>query len=93
MIVVFSNQNSEITDFVAECANKFFYKAQHISLESPVEVDAVLCASVLLNSKRKEAEIGLLSCSIKRDKGFIQKILDQLSAQNNSKKSIVTVAK
>ena len=87
-IALFSNQSSNIKESLKKTVNDLFGNAHYLDQQDNEVMDPIYCASLLLNSKRG---LGLVCCSVKRDKGLVQKIISQFSGQD--RKSIVHIAK
>jgi hypothetical protein len=68
---------------------RFFDSVRYIEWDKNEVIDAVQCASLILNSNTEDSNTSVICCSIKRDKGLIQKILSHF----DSKSAIVNIEK
>lgn len=92
-VALFSNHSSSVK-YLLQNTIKGYYKNIHaieLDKQDTESIDAVISASLLLNSRTDESDMCILCCSIKRDKDLLQKFIGRFSAQDS--KSIVSIAK
>jgi hypothetical protein len=83
-IALFSNQTSTLKDSLQITVGRFFDSVRYIEWDKKETeaIDAVQCASLILNSITEDSKMSVTCCTIKRDKRLIHKIIGHFDSKS-----------